>query len=69
MVDDVVYIVRFKFMENRYNNCPVRQCSKESYSPMRAVSSAYGDLISFADSTFLKNYMEFFDFASYIFIL
>lgn len=69
MVDDVMYIVRFKFMEDGYNNCPIRQCSKESDSPMRAVSSANSDFISFADSTFFKNDMEFFDLASYVFIL
>ena len=69
MVDDIVDVVRLKFMKNRDDNRSVCQCGEERHTPMRTVSSANGNLVSLADSAFLENDMEFLYFASYVFIL
>ena len=69
VVDDVVHIVRLELVKNGHDDCTIRQGSEESDSPVRTVTSADGDFITFLNAARFKDDMQLFYLAGYILVL
>ena len=54
VIDDVVYVVGFELLEDRYRDGPVRERREESDSPVGGIPAAQGDLVAFLDARVLE---------------
>ena len=50
MVNYVVYLIGCEFVEYRYCDCTIGQCSEECYCPVGAVASGKTYLVAFSDT-------------------
>lgn len=69
MVDDIMYVVRFEFMENGNNDGSIREGGQKSHAPVAAVAAAQGDFVAGTDTCRFHHQMQFLDFTGHVFVL
>ena len=69
VIDDIMYIIRFKFVKNRHNNSSISDGCQESNCPVCTVTTADGNFITRLDTGTFQYNMEFCNLASHVFIL
>lgn len=69
MVDDIMNVVRFEFVQDRHNDSSIGNSCQKSNRPMGTVSSADCYLISRLDSCAFQDDVKLGDFTRYVFIL
>jgi len=65
----MVNVVGLELMEQRHHHAAKGVDGQEDHSPLRGVAATQGNLVAGADACVLKEQVEFFDFASQVFIL
>ena len=69
MVNDVVYLVGCKLMQNGHRYGTIGKCSQESYGPVAAVASGQSHLVALLQAAILKENVQFFYFPGHVMIL
>ena len=69
VVDDVVHIVRFEFVQDGDDDGPVGQGGQESHAPVPAVAPAERDLVSRTDAGRLEQQVHLGDFPGHVLVL
>ena len=69
MVDDIMNIICFEFMQDGNNNGSISNCCQESNCPMSTVTSADSYFISRLDARTFQDDVKFSDFTRYIFYI
>ena len=69
VVNNVVHLLRLKFMQNRHRHCTIRQCGQKGCSPVGTIAAAQGNFVTLGNTCIFKQDMEFLNFSCYVLVL